>query len=252
MYDAFSVDYDRFVDWQGRLQAELPFIEDQLRAVGAHRVLDAACGTGMHAIALAERGCAVVGADLSSGMINRARLNSAAAGVEAHFEVAGFGTLSQRVDKHFDALLCLGNSLPHLLTPSDLANTFSDFASCLRPGGMALIQNRNYDLVLSRRERWMDPQSHRDGDEEWLFFRFYDFLPEGLVDFNVTTLYRQGAGTWSQRISTTQLWPLKKKDLVRALDGAGFGTLQFWGDMQGSPFDLDHSPNLVVAAQLEQ
>jgi len=50
MYDPFSADYDRFVDWPGRLAAELPLIERQLQGVGAHRVPDAACGTGMHAV----------------------------------------------------------------------------------------------------------------------------------------------------------------------------------------------------------
>jgi signal transduction histidine kinase len=33
MYDSFSADYDRFVDWPGRLAAELPFIERQLETV---------------------------------------------------------------------------------------------------------------------------------------------------------------------------------------------------------------------------
>ena len=56
MYDDFSFDYDRFVDWPGRLAAELAFVEGQLQAVGARRVLDAACGTGMHALELARRG----------------------------------------------------------------------------------------------------------------------------------------------------------------------------------------------------
>ena len=252
MYDAFSADYDRFVDWQGRLRAELPFIEDQLGAVGAHRVLDAACGTGMHAIALAERGYTVVGTDLSSGMIERARLNATAADVEVRFKVAGFDGLSEQVGSGFDAVLCLGNSLPHLLTPSDLEDAVSDFAACLRPGGAVLIQNRNFDLVLAQQERWMDPQSHREGEAEWFFLRFYDFLPDGLVAFNVVTLHRQGVGSWSQRISSTQLWPLRHEELTRALEGAGFGALQYWGDMQGNPFDPDHSPNLVVTAQLER
>ena len=49
MYDDFSSNYDRFVNWPGRLAAELPFIERQLQAVEARRVLDAACGTGRHA-----------------------------------------------------------------------------------------------------------------------------------------------------------------------------------------------------------
>ena len=56
MYDDFSVDYDRFVAWSGRLAVEMPFIERELEKVGARLVLDAACGTGMHTIALAERG----------------------------------------------------------------------------------------------------------------------------------------------------------------------------------------------------
>ena len=63
MYDSFSSDYDRFVNWPSRLEAELPFIQAQLDAAGARRVLDAACGTGRHAIALAERGYATAGAD---------------------------------------------------------------------------------------------------------------------------------------------------------------------------------------------
>ncbi|MDY7040920.1 MAG: class I SAM-dependent methyltransferase, partial [Chloroflexota bacterium] len=77
LYDPFSSDYDRFVNWKERLAYELPFIERQLTAVGARRVLDAACGTGMHAIALAQRGYEVIGADLSAGMIERARENAA-------------------------------------------------------------------------------------------------------------------------------------------------------------------------------
>jgi hypothetical protein len=35
MYDDFSADYDRFVDWPARLAAELPFIERVIPAVPA-------------------------------------------------------------------------------------------------------------------------------------------------------------------------------------------------------------------------
>ena len=135
MYDSFSVDYDRFVNWPDRLATELPFIEGQLQAVGACRVLDAACGTGMHAIALARQGYEVVGVDLSAGMIERARANACVGEVNARFEVAGFGELAARAGTGFDAALCLGNSLPHLLTPVDLEAALADFAACLRPGG---------------------------------------------------------------------------------------------------------------------
>ena len=77
LYDSFD-DYDRFVNWERRLAYELPFIEAQLQAANARRVLDVACGTGQHALALARRGYEVVGADLSAAMIERARENAAA------------------------------------------------------------------------------------------------------------------------------------------------------------------------------
>jgi glycine/sarcosine N-methyltransferase len=249
MYDDFSSDYDRFVDWPGRLAAELPFIEHQLQAVGAHRVLDAACGTGMHTLALARRGYAALGADLSPGMIARARANAAAAEVDVPFEVAGFGELNARVGTGFDALLCLGNSLPHLLTPSDLAAALADFAACLRPGGLVLIQNRNFDAVLSRGERWMDPQTHQEGNVEWLFLRFYDFESDGTLAFNLVTLRREGSDAWSQQVAATRLWPLRQEELIAALSPAGFGEVTCWGDMQGASFDPARSPNLVVTAR---
>jgi glycine/sarcosine N-methyltransferase len=250
MYDSFSADYDRFVNWPARLPAELPFIEGQLQGVGAHRVLDAACGTGMHTIALARQGYEVVGADLSAGMIERAQANARAAGVDARFEAVGFGDLAAWAGTGFGAVLCLGNSLPHLLTPADLAAALADFAACLCPGGLLLIQSRNFDAVLARGERWMEPQAHREGNMEWLFVRFYDFEPDGTLIFNVMTLRRKRKGDWDQQVATTRLWPLRQAELVDALQAAGFEGIACWGDMRGNPFDLESSGNLVVICRL--
>jgi hypothetical protein len=113
-----------------------------------------------------------------------------------------------------------------------------------------LIQNRNFDAVLARGERWMEPQAHREGDTEWLFCRFYDFEPDGLLTFNVVTLRREGAGDWSQQVATTRLWPLRQEELVAALRAAGFGAFSYWGDMQGNPFEPEDSGNLVISGRL--
>lgn len=258
MYDEFGTDYDRFVDWRGRLAAELPFIERALQGATARRVLDAACGTGMHAIALARRGYTVVGADASEGMIERARINARSAGVAVRFEVAGFGELAERLvtpkargnegAEAFDAILCLGNSLPHVLTEEALHDTLVDFAACLRPKGLLLIQNLNYERILARRERWMDPQARREGNEEWIFLRFYDFDPDGLLTFNVVRLHRVSDGPWEQKTMSTRLWAQRQAELTAALEAAGFSTVACWGDMRGAPFDRQKSPNLVIEA----
>ena len=248
MYDEFSSDYDRFVNWPARLAVEMLFIEAQLRAVGARRVLDAACGTGQHALALAQRGYEVVGADLSAKMIERAVANARAQGVKAEFVAAGFGELRVRVGNGFDAVLCLGNSLPHVLSPADLATALADFAACLRPGGLLLVQNRNFDQVLARRERWMEPQSHQEDNREWLFLRFYDFQADGTIGFNIVTLRRQIGGPWTQSVAVTQLRPQRQEELLAALQGAGFARMSSYGDMQGAPFQAENSGNLVVVA----
>ena len=262
-YDAFSTDYDRFVSWPGRLAIEMPFIERQLRLLtdlnGAMpHVLDAACGTGMHAIALAQLGYGASGADLSAGMIEHARANAAKAGVTVPFETAGFGSLAQafgvgivedqRKATPFDALICLGNSLPHVLTEGDLANALEDFAACLRPGGLLLVQNRNFDAVMAQGERWMEPQSYREGEREWLFLRFYDFEGEGMLTFNILTLKRAGRGDWTQQVTTTRLRPLRQVDMPGPLSDAGFQNVQFYGNMGGAPFDPETSGNLVLTA----
>jgi SAM-dependent methyltransferase len=211
----------------------------------------------MHAIALVERGYGVVGADLSPGMIGRAWDNATASGVAPSgtdtpgvaFEVASFGELSARVGDDFDALLCLGNSLPHVLTPEGLAAALSDFAACLRPGGLLLIQNRNFDALLADRQRWMEPQSHREGETNWLFLRFYDFEPAGLLTFNLVTLRQEGATNWKQQITSTRLWPQTQSELTAALTAADFEAITCLGDLQGALFDAHDSPNLVVTAR---
>jgi SAM-dependent methyltransferase len=253
LYDSF-VDYDRFVNWKRRLAYELVFIERLLADHGAQRVLDVACGTGKHAIALARRGYRVTGADLSEGMIARARENAAQVTIEtgdACFVVAGFGALADQVEGDFDALLCLGNSLPHVLTVEALHDTLADFAQVLRPGGLLFIQSRNYDAVMAERARWMPLQSRRAGDREWLFLRFYDFNADGTLTFHVVTLERDREKSWTQRVEATSLYPWLHEELSAAIVQGEFGEIVRYGDMTGAPFDQETSGNLIVTAKKE-
>jgi glycine/sarcosine N-methyltransferase len=261
MYDAFSQTYDQFVNWQSRLGYEMPFIEEQLARVerdrnGGRRILDAACGTGMHAIALAQRGYHASGADLSPAMVAQAQANAAKAGVDVDLRAVGFGELAasfvggaQNPALLFDGLLCLGNSLPHVLQLDELRLALEDFAACLLPKGMLILQNRNFDAVMVRQERWMEPQYFSAGGEERLFLRFYDFRPDGLIDFNIVALHRAGDAPWEQHIHSTRLYPLRQETLTAALAAAGFEHIEMYGDMQGGPFNKEQSGNLIIACR---
>ncbi|MBN1139464.1 MAG: class I SAM-dependent methyltransferase [Anaerolineae bacterium] len=244
-YDALASDYDRFVNWEGRLAHELPFLERLFADHGVRRVLDVACGTGHHAIALTRRGYQVLGTDLSALMVEQAERN-AAAGVKARFVVAGFGGLAA-LGETFDAVLCLGSSLPHVLTEKALVEALADFAAVLHPGGLVVIQNRNFDRVWRRRERFMGPQSHREGEQEWVFVRFYDFH-EATVTFNMIRLRRNG-GAWTQDVESTELRPIFCDELATALGEAGFFQTAFYGGYDSSPFDPAHSGDLIAVAR---
>jgi SAM-dependent methyltransferase len=247
LYDALSPDYDRFVDWEARLTYELPFFERLFGEQVVNRVLDTACGTGHHAVALTQRGYEVVGTDLSAEMIALARGNAAETSVPVEFAVAGFGQLARAVGGNFDAVLCLGNSLPHLLSEQAVTAALTDMAAVLREGGLLVMQSRNYDRVWRGRERFMPPTAHRHGDDEVIFFRFMDFHAETMT-FNMARFWRTADG-WDFRVDATELRPIFHQDLAATLKAAGFQSTAFYGDYRFSPFDPTTSGDLIVVAQ---
>jgi glycine/sarcosine N-methyltransferase len=253
-YDQFSQYYDRFVNWKARLALEIPFLASELSSPeheleGKISILDAACGTGHHAIALAAQGFECAGADFSGNMIEIARTNAQAASQEVLFRKAGFGQLVQAFDRQsFDGLICLGNSLPHILDEAKMVAALVDFKTLLRPGGKLIIQNRNFDSVIQEHKRWMDPQTYRDGERVWIFARFYDFDEDGLITFNILILSSQGGDNFNQQVISTRLWPIKKATLVLLLEQVGFKDIHLHGDLQGAAFDTHYSGNLVLTA----
>lgn len=254
MYQSLSADYDKFNNWNSRLAYEMPFIEKQVstlqRFLGQPlKIIDSACGTGVHAVALAQRGHRVSAADLVPEMVEQALHNAQAAHVDINIKTAGFGQLESAFgSKRFDLVLCLGNSLPHLLSTSALSKALYDFAAVLHSGGMLLIQNRNFDSVMANKDRWMEPQPFKEGDEEWLFQRFYDFEPDGLIRFNIITLKRKDHGDWTSSVSSTHLCPQLERNLCQSLTASGFGNLHSFGSMGGEEFDPLTSGNLIITA----
>jgi len=252
-YDSLGSDYNGMVSWRARIARETAFFQRLFVENAVRSVLDAACGTGMHAIEFARQGLRSAGADLSPAMIGKARENARAAGVEVELQAAAFGELSRRFTGPFDALTCLGNSLPHLVEDSSLAPALSDFASLLRPGGVCVIQNRNYDRLLRDRQRFMPLTAREDTEGEMLFLRITDFPPPGeyageTIQFTIVTLKKRG-GSWNQTTRTTPLRALRRATIEQALGAAGFSSIQVYGSFALSEFDAPDTGDLVVVAK---
>ena len=78
--------------------------------------------------------------------------------------------------------------------------------------------------------------------------RFYDFEPDGLINFNLITLSRVGTGGWNQKVDTTRLYPLLQSEMQSALEAAGFYQVTPYGGLSDIPFDATQSSNLVMTA----
>ena len=258
-YDGLGQDYDLMVSWSERIPREEAFFARVFGESGARRVLDAACGTGMHAIAFARAGRECTGADLSPVMVEKARGNARDAGVPVRFVIAGFGELRSRIGETFDAVTCIGNSLPHLLDDASLRGCLSDFAGLLRPGGILVIQNRNYDRLLRERQRFMPLASRMDGEGETLFLRITDYPPaaEGgisagsgadeSINFTLVSLKKRN-GTWSQTVLSTPLRALRRRTLESELARAAFSSVRVYGSYTFADFDSPGANDFVAIA----
>lgn len=155
-YDDLAEYYDLiFEDWNGSMSRQgtaiAQLIKQELRgpaaSPGSLRILDAACGIGTQALPLAARGFRVTGRDLSPAAVTRMGREAAARGVTVDGGVADMRSLLATVSIPFDAVLAFDNSIPHLLTDSDILAAFQQFKQALRPGGVCLCSVRDYNLV---------------------------------------------------------------------------------------------------------
>ncbi|HEX3032489.1 MAG TPA: class I SAM-dependent methyltransferase [Bacillota bacterium] len=249
LFDDFGPEYDEMIKWDARLKNEEPFFQKLFAEHQVERVLDLGCGTGLHVIMFAGWGIQVVGTDPSQTMIEQARHNLADKGdaaLKAEFVVASFQDFPRRVTDTFDAVVVLGNSLPHILGENELADCLVGISQVLNESGILIIQNRNYDKVLESRERFMGLNSHGSGEEEKLFLRFMDFNQD-LIQFNIVTMQRQ-QGKWNYQVLSNTLRPIRKAELELALFRAGLHRVNCFGDYQEKPFEEANSNDLIVIA----
>ncbi len=116
--------------------AECDLIESVFRHNGGtlRSILDLGCGTGNHAIPLAERGYQVTGVDRSEEMLCHARLKSVALSKPPSF-VAG-DVRSVHLDRTFDAVLMMFAVLGYQASNDDVLAALFTARQHLRPGGL--------------------------------------------------------------------------------------------------------------------
>jgi SAM-dependent methyltransferase len=149
---------DEAIGGGGTVGATSPGSEDLLEAIlqalppGA-RVLDSACGIGADAMALARRGFNVTASDASASMVAEARRRCLQFGVEIDITQSRWQDLPQRVPGPFELILCLGNSIVHTATKSEMIASLAGLKQILSPGGVLVIDSRNWEHLYEAKPR---------------------------------------------------------------------------------------------------
>ena len=188
------------------------------------RVLDAACGIGVDALALTRRGFRVTATDGSTAMVEQCRARLAAADVEVPVACCAWAELPGRFGTRFDAVLCTGNSLAHAPSPPARRAALTGFAGVLLPGGPAILDSQDWLVVHGR-------GSHRDDDPQVICrdgrraTRHYDWRVPARFGDPITldvTLVLDGDRD-EARSHTVTFRPFTADELVADLEACGFG-----------------------------
>jgi SAM-dependent methyltransferase len=223
-YDAVVDHYHLFYrDWQATVDREGMTLRKVL--AGRRKILDASCGTGTQAIALAKQGFNVTAADLSAAMLDKARANAKAydLGANIQFVNAGFLELPEKVGGTFHAVITKGNALPHLLTDVEIKKAVQNFHDLLVPGGLLLIGIRDYDAILEDRLRFVPGQFHDDPSQRDIFFDIWDYDdgPPVVITFHKFRVF--GSGEDYQVVKNSVKYrALLRSELEAMLTEAGF------------------------------
>ncbi len=200
------------------------------------RILDLGCATGGVAVALAELGHRVHGVELEPALLARAQARRIPG---ASFTLGDMLALPAP-EQPFDGVICLGNTLVHLIERSQRVAALEAMAARAVGTGRLVLQIVNYDRVLAQGVERLPLI-----ETEALRFerRYRDLQPERLIFEAELSLHASG-----RSLTVAQpLAPLTRAQLDAELREAGWAPSSWFGAYDGRPWAPESFGCIVVA-----
>lgn len=212
-------------------EREAAFVALRLGLATGALLLDAGCGAGRHARALARRGARVVGVDLSEDL-----LRAAAARGGARFVLGDVRRLPLR-DAAFAHAVSLFTSFGYFDDAGDRAH-LAEIRRALRAGGTFLLDFLNAPRVAAT----LVPESERRSADN--LFRERRRIRAGRVEKDVEASDARGrvVDSWTESVRLYD-----RADVEGLLEAAGFTVVRVEGDLAGAPWS-ESAERLVVTA----
>lgn len=232
----FARTYDRFVKRPSLLP---PGLLEIVRSTSAKSILEFGCGTGTVAVGLSLGGYDVTGVDHSPEMLKTAKEKAKKQRAQIRLILGDISLVA--LNKKFDLILCLGNTIPHFTSRAQLKTLLGNCQSHLGPGGQVIFQQLNYDRMLRKR-----PATFAiDIDRETVRFK-QNRYGKNYIDFVVTIV--DGARIPPrQDVSIVKLKPWTKAELKKIMTESGFRKISFYGDYSKSEFSIKAKDLIILA-----
>jgi len=207
------------------------------------RVLDLACGSGVHAVRLAQHGLHVLGVDIASSLIAHCRQQAAEAGVTtARFEQGDMRQLPYQAG--FDAVLLLSGSFGFFddTTNQDL---LARMVRALRPGGRVLIDVFDPTTMVVRppRRSWYPLAGGYGLTHEWWEPETCTYVSEFMY------LDADGVLNTAAEPERIRVYSLPEWRAMFAQAGVAMTHALAETKLPLVPYDQDHYNNLVIVGQ---
>ncbi|MDF1538565.1 MAG: class I SAM-dependent methyltransferase [Candidatus Thorarchaeota archaeon] len=248
-FDELALAYDDAIDWSARLKRELPFILDAF--TDSRRILDMACGSGRHAVAIAKKGYIVDAFDTSEVMITTAKTLAKQRAAEVEFSVSDMLEISERYTGKYDGILCLGNSLALLPHVDDLRLVLSKVAGLLSDKGSFVFQTLNFEEIEATGFTKFDSKdgSLRTG-QKVVFNRQFEHPSD---DSETTTLILSTMimedGKWVHNETRQSVLRLTISLLTELLGQTGLDRFDVYATYDKAPFEHETSRSIVIHAK---
>ena len=235
-YEAFSRIYDRY--WGDRSISFLPLVQEHLlsRVPFGGRIVDLCCGTGQVAAVLEEDGFSVTGVDASNSMLNIARTRVPKAKF-IHCDVRSF-----RQANSFNGVICLYDSLNHIMSIDDLRSVFHNVCHSLVRGGRFGFDLNTENKYLNA---WDGAFQLEDGDETFAVVGTHE-AEEQIARFRGE--WKNGAGEVTGKVDLEQTW-YGLEEVRSALRESGFGIYKEVGVDGGEGENLKDAKRVFFFAQ---
>lgn len=218
-----------FVDWNKRRTGENGFLVKTLCAYKCKRIFESCLGDGCDAIHLTKEGFDVTSNEIDTLFAEKAKENAVKENISLKITGFDWRNLSKHFSRgHFDAVLCLGNSLTYLFSKEDHLRTLRNFRYILRKGGILIIDERNYQYFLDDADKILKGKFRYSGKYMYCGTRVSGHPVE--IENNKVVMEYTDKKTGKKAYLV--LYPFKRGELMKLIEGAGFSKVTQYSDFK--------------------